>query len=165
MILGISDVADHMPFRSAPSRNGRVDINSPALRAVRRKQRWIVLGVFATTNEQHLAAATRDSGDQITLHVDTIRATGNPKISKPRVEAAACASRQKHARHPAPKTASCPLVDIHQTIHSYPFILMANPASIHESLLMVFVVFELETGGHVVRCTHAERTSVDFLAG
>ncbi len=47
MILGISDVADHMPFRSAPSRNGRVDINSPALRAMRRKQRWIVLGVFA----------------------------------------------------------------------------------------------------------------------
>ena len=107
MIWLIKDIADHMSFRSAPASSDRVDINGPALDAVRREQSWVVLRVFATTDEQHFAATAPNRGDQLTNKKPAILAIGSPKIAKPHVEATAGTRRQEPARYPAPQTASC----------------------------------------------------------
>src|SRR6476661_8625258 len=95
----IKDIADHMSFRSAPASSDRVDVDGPALQTARREQGWVVLRVFATTDEQHFAAAAHNGGDQLTIKVSAILAVDNPKIAKPQVEATANGPRQEPARY------------------------------------------------------------------
>jgi len=106
MIWLIKDIADHVPFRSAPPSSDRVDIDGPALQSARREQPWTVLRVFATTDEQHFAATAPNDGDQLTIKMSAILTIDNPKIAKPHVEATASGPREKPTRYPAPQAAS-----------------------------------------------------------
>ena len=106
MVQGILDIADHVTLRGAPARHGRVDIDSPAFGAMQTEQRRVVLGVLPTTDEQHLAAAAPNGGDQLTVKMSAILAIDNPTIAKPHVETTAGGPREKPARYPAPQAAS-----------------------------------------------------------
>ena len=94
MVQGILDIADHVTLRGAPARHGRVDIDSPAFGAMQTEQRRVVLGVLPTTDEQHLAAVKRGSGDQLALQIDAIWKTANQKLAVPHSDAVTDARRQ-----------------------------------------------------------------------
>jgi hypothetical protein len=94
MFIGILDGASHMPIQRAPTCDRRINIDGPALRAMSRNQPWIMLRVLPTTDEQRFAAATPDSGDQRTLHVDAVWTTANPKLANQCAEAVSDLARQ-----------------------------------------------------------------------
>jgi hypothetical protein len=106
MVVGMLDSTNNVPSWCAPASSSRIDIDGPTLRAVHSEQRWVMLGVWPTTNEQHFTDTLRDGGDQRALQMDAIWKTGSPKLAIPRPEAMADSPRQNRARHSAPQRVS-----------------------------------------------------------